>query len=163
MKTGLELKAVRLLADRGPSNEAAGLAKGAVGTVVEVYLMVEFADANGRTTHLATLHPDSCELFEPEKRDTPAKPDPPHWGWFGASWGAPFNENYPRIAVPDGEVCPGCQGTIRPEHRGVSVPCVLEDGFADTLSYHLGCYQRELEPPRTGPGYNMPGGPGGPG
>ncbi len=69
------------------------------------------------------------------------------WGWFGESWGAPFCENFRHIPTPDGEVCPGCQRTIRPGERGVSIPRLLEDGFADTLSYHPACLIVELGGP----------------
>jgi hypothetical protein len=69
------------------------------------------------------------------------------WGWFGEPWGARYNENAPRVPVPDGEVCPYCSKTIRPTDSGVSIPCLLEDGFADTLSYHRLCFIREITAP----------------
>jgi transcriptional regulator with XRE-family HTH domain len=66
------------------------------------------------------------------------------WGWFGEPWGSRFNENYPRIPVPDGEACPYCARSIRPGDSGISLPCPLDDGFADTLSYHRLCFIREI-------------------
>ncbi len=64
--------------------------------------------------------------------------------WFGASWGAPICDPAEHIETPDGEVCPGCTRTIRPESQGVQLPWVRDDGFVDRLDWHLECFTKVL-------------------
>jgi hypothetical protein len=66
--------------------------------------------------------------------------------WFGESWGAPCCDPEEQVPVPDGEVCPRCMHSIRPDDQGIEMAYLLEDGDVDTLSWHRRCLMDAIIP-----------------
>ncbi len=64
--------------------------------------------------------------------------------WFGEPWGAPVNQTCARMEVPDGEVCPYCTRSIRPNDQGFEIPGLAYDGTVLVLDYHRACFYAEL-------------------
>ena len=66
-------------------------------------------------------------------------------GWFGASWGAPVCEENRHLPTPVGDRCVACSFFVKEDDRGMIIPFA---GMrpAVLMSYHLGCYLREILP-----------------
>lgn len=76
--------------------------------------------------------------------------------WFGESWGAVVCRLDEHMATPDGEVCPGCQRSIRAGDQGFEIPYIVSrdpyDRDVDLHYWHRWCLLGELVrmPPNVG-------------
>lgn len=64
--------------------------------------------------------------------------------WFGASWGAPVNEDTEWAPTPIGEPCMNCDEPIDAEDQGVLIPTWRAENIVTEDPWHLACHVRGI-------------------